>query len=163
MASAARQAHLGSMSRSEISPRESGTLAVASASRGPWRTAGVVGLVGAGAAVGIDLITLHWSLGLLAGPASIGLFLFFLVGGAGAALQKKGGDHRLRRWAQEHPWQAAGAPAAALAVTNTITQYFLSSSGLFASIWTGLWHAAVLYAVVGVVSSVAGARKRAGS
>ncbi|WP_037602232.1 hypothetical protein [Streptacidiphilus rugosus] len=150
------------MSSSEVSPRESGTLAAAAASRGPWKTAGVVGLVGAGAAVGVDLVTLHWSLGILAGPASIGLFLFFLVGGAGAALSKKGGDHRLRRWAAEHPWQASAAPAAALAVTNTVTQYVFSGDGIFASIFTGLWHAAILYAIVGVVSSVAGARRRSG-
>ncbi|WP_370067455.1 hypothetical protein [Streptacidiphilus sp. MAP5-3] len=148
------------MSSSEVNRRESSTLAVASASRGPWKTAAAVGVVGAGAAVAVDLITLHWSLSILAGPASIGLFLFFLVGGAGAALTKRGGDHRIRRWAAEHPWEAALAPAGALWVTNAVTEFVFSSAGILSSILTGLWHAAILYAIVGVVSSVAGARRK---
>jgi hypothetical protein len=148
------------MTSSDVSPRESSQLAVASTTLGPWRTAGAVGLVGGAAAVGIDLISLHWSLSLLAGPASIGLFLFFLVGGVGSVVATKGGDRRLRRWAAEHPWQTALVPAAGLAVTNTLTQFFLSSSGVFASIWTGLWHAAILGVIIGVVGQVAGSRRR---
>ena len=146
------------MTSSDVSTRESSQLAVASTTLGPWRTAGAVGLVGGGAALAIDLLTLHWSLSLLAGPASIALFLFFLVGGVGSVVGGKG-DRRLRRWAAEHPWQTALVPAAGLAVTNTLTQFFLSSSGVFASIFTGLWHAAVLGVVIGVVGSVAASRR----
>ena len=151
------------MTSSDVSSRESRQLAVASASLGPWRTAGTVGVVGGAAALGVDLISLHWSLGILAGPASIALFLFFLVGGAGSVLSRKGGERRLRRWAAEHPWQTALAPAAALAVTNTLTQFFLSSSGVFASILTGLWHAAILGVVIGVVGAVASSRRKSGN
>jgi hypothetical protein len=147
------------MSSSDVSTRESGNLAVAATSLGPWRTAGAVGVVGAGAALGLDLITGHWALSILAGPASIGLFLFFLVGGAGAALSSRGGDRRLRRWAAAHPWHAALVPATGLLVTNTLTQFFLSGDGVFASILTGLWHAAILGVVVGVVGAVAGSRR----
>ncbi|MBC3843677.1 hypothetical protein GXW82_36080 [Streptacidiphilus sp. 4-A2] len=148
------------MTSSDVSNRETSQLAVASSTLGPWRTAGAVGLIGGGAALGVDLITLHWSLSVLAGPASIALFLFFLVGGIGSVVGGKG-DRRLRRWAAEHPWQTAAVPAVGLAVTNTLTQFFLSSSGVFASIFTGLWHAAVLGVVIGVVGSVtAGRRKR---
>jgi hypothetical protein len=147
------------MTSSDVSPRESQQLAVASATLGPWRTAGAVGLVAGAAAVGIDLITLHWSLSILAGPASLALCLFFLIGGIGSVVANKGGDRRLRRWAAEHPWQTAAVPAGALFVTNTITQFFLSSSGVFASIWTGLWHAAIVGAVIGVVGSVAASRR----
>jgi hypothetical protein len=90
------------MTSSDVSPRESQQLAVASATLGPWRTAGAVGLVAGAAAVGIDLITLHWSLSILAGPASLALCLFFLIGGIGSVVANKGGDRRLRRWAAEH-------------------------------------------------------------
>ncbi|MFC1410617.1 hypothetical protein ACEZCY_17175 [Streptacidiphilus sp. N1-12] len=147
------------MSSSDVSSRESSQLAVASATHGPWRSAGVVGIVGGGATLGLELITLHWSLGMLAWPASVGLFLLFLVGGVGSAVGK-GGDRRLRRWASEHPWQTAAVPAVGLFVTNTVTQYLLSGDGIFFSIWTGLWHAAILGAIVGVVSSVASTRRK---
>ena len=146
------------MTSSDVSTRESSSLAVASTTLGPWRTAGAVGLVGGGAALAVDLITLHWSLSVLAGPAGIALFLFFLVGGIGSVVGRKG-DRRLRRWAAEHPWETALVPAAGLAVTNTLTQFFLSSSGVFASIFTGLWHAAVLGVVIGVVGSVTASRR----
>ena len=149
------------MTSSDVSTRESSSLAVASTTLGPWRTAGAVGLVGGGAALAVDLITLHWSLSVLAGPAGIALFLFFLVGGVGSVVSRKG-DRRLRRWAAEHPWETALVPAAGLAVTNTLTQFFLSSSGVFASIFTGLWHAAVLGVVIGVVGSVTASRRSRG-
>ncbi|QMU72971.1 hypothetical protein [Streptacidiphilus sp. P02-A3a] len=146
------------MTSSDVSTRESSQLAVASTTLGPWRTAGAVGVVGGGAALAVDLITLHWSLSVLAGPAGIALFLFFLVGGVGSVVGRKG-DRRLRRWAAEHPWETALVPAVGLAVTNTLTQFFLSGSGVFASIFTGLWHAAVLGVVIGVVGSVTASRR----
>lgn len=162
MVSGGATGHRGDMTSSNVSRRDSGTLAVASASRGPWKTAATVGVVGGAAALGVDLISLHWSLSILAGPAGIALFLFFLVGSGGAMLSRKGGDHRLRRWAAEHPWQTSAVPAGALFVTTAVAKYALSSSGVFGSILTGLWHAAVLYAVLGVVGAVVGTRRRHG-
>ena len=147
------------MSSSDVSSRESSTLAVASASHGPWRAAGVVGVIGGGATLGLELITLNWGLGMLAGPASVGLFLLFLVGGAGSMLSKNG-DRRLRRWASEHPWQTAAVPAVGLLVTNTVTQFLLSGDGVFFSFFTALWHAAILGAIVGVVGAVASSRRK---
>ncbi|MFC1418323.1 hypothetical protein [Streptacidiphilus cavernicola] len=147
------------MSSSDVSSRESSTLAVASASHGPWRTAGVVGVIGGGATLGIELITLNWGLGMLASPVSVGLFLLFLVGGAGSMVSKKG-ERRLRRWAAEHPWQTAAVPAVGLLVTNTVTQFLLSGDGVFLSFFTALWHAAILGAIVGVVGSVASSRRK---
>ncbi|MEY9840749.1 hypothetical protein ABH941_006021 [Streptacidiphilus sp. EB103A] len=161
MAFGSAEAHRGGMTSSDVSSRESSQLAVASATHGPWRAAGAVGVVGGGATLGLELISLHWSLGMLAWPASVTLFLFFLIGGAGSMLSK-GGDRRLRRWAAEHPWQTAAVPAVGLFVTNTITQYILSSDGVFMSIFTALWHAAILGAIVGVVGAVAGARRSSG-
>jgi hypothetical protein len=146
------------MTSSDVSPRESRQLAVASATHGPWRSAGVVGVVGGGATLGLELITLNLSLGMLAWPASVALFLFFLVGGVGSVVSK-GSERRLRRWASEHPWQTAAVPAVGLAVTNTVTQFLLSGDGVFFSIWTGLWHAAILGVILGVVGSVASARR----
>jgi hypothetical protein len=150
------------MTSKDVSRRESGQLAVASATLGPWKAAGVTGVIGGAAALGVDVVTMHWSTSLLAGPVGLALFLFFLVGGVGSVLGRSGGDQRLRRWAHEHPWQVALAPAGGFFVTDVLTHVFLSSSGLFASIWTGIWQAVILAAVVGVVGSVAGARRRKG-
>lgn len=156
-----RWAHREGMTSKDVSRRESGQLAVASATLGPWKTAGVTGVIGGAAALGVDVVTMHWSTSLLAGPVGIALFLFFLVGGVGSVAGRDGGDRRLRRWAGEHPWQVALAPAGAFFVTDALTHFFLSSASLAGALWTGIWQAAILAAVVGVVGSVAGARRKA--
>jgi len=148
------------MTSKDVSRRESGQLAVASATLGPWRAAAVTGVVGGAAALGIDLITLHWSASLLAGPVGMALFLFFAVGGIGSVVSRRGGDQRLRHWAREHPWQVAAAPAGAFFVTDLIARGLLSGQ-VWASIWTSLWQGVILAAVIGVVGSVTASRRRA--
>lgn len=147
------------MTSSDVSSRESSQLAVASATHGPWRSAGAIGLVGGAAALGINLITFNWSFSILSTPASVALCLFFLIGGVGSVLSKRG-ERRLRRWAQEHPWQTAAVPAVGLFISNTVAQFLLSSSGIFGSIWAGLWPAVLIGAIIGVVGSVAATRRR---
>ncbi|MFJ6212392.1 hypothetical protein ACIQGZ_03530 [Streptomyces sp. NPDC092296] len=148
------------MAHGDLTPGETRQLAVASATLGPWRTAAAVGTLGGAAALGIDVITGHWSLSILAGPVSLALFLFFLIGGVGSVLGRGGGDRRLRRWAREHPWRVALAPAGLLLVLDVVARTVLSTESMFATVWYAIWHAAVLGAVVGVVGSVAGARRR---
>ena len=70
-----------------------------------------------------------------------------------------GADGRIRRWAREHPWQVAAVPAGAMLVTDFVMREILTSSGLFANFWDGLWRAAVVAAVVGVVGSVSGGKR----
>ncbi|MCD0485253.1 hypothetical protein [Streptacidiphilus sp. ASG 303] len=144
----------------DMTPGENRQLAVASATLGPWRTAAAVGTLGGAAALGVDVLTGDWSLGILAGPVSLALFLFFLVGGVGSVTGRAGGDRRLRRWAAEHPWRVAAVPAVLLLVLDTAARSLLSSASLAAALWDGVWHAVLLAAVVGVVGSVAGARAR---
>ncbi|MFI6446280.1 hypothetical protein [Kitasatospora sp. NPDC050543] len=143
-----------------MSRRENRQLAVASATTGPWRTAAGVGAVAGGAALGIDLITGHWSLSILAGPAGWALFFFFLVGSVGGALRRDTGDRRLRRWAAEHPWRAALPSAGALLVLNALAQTLLGDASLIGAFLISLLPAGLVLAVAGVVGSVKQARKR---
>ncbi|RKE19727.1 hypothetical protein [Streptomyces sp. TLI_171] len=146
------------MGHGELSGRESRQVAVAAATLGPWRTATAVGAVVGGAALGVDVITGHWSTDILAGPVGLGLFFFFLVGTVGGRL-RGGGDRRLRRWADAHPWQSALPAAGALLVLNTVALWVLSSMGLFGALFTSLLPAGLLLVVAGVVGSVKAARR----
>ncbi|MFI0724110.1 hypothetical protein [Streptomyces sp. NPDC021224] len=139
-------------------------LAVASASLGPWRPAAVVGALGGGVSLALHLVQGHFGLGILSGSLSIAALLFFCVGGAGAVLGysahgKAGRDRRIRRWARKHPWRVAAVPAAAMFVTDVVLRQVLTSEGFFGSVWTGLWHGAVVAAVVGGIGAVSAARK----
>ncbi|MFF7457654.1 hypothetical protein [Kitasatospora sp. NPDC008115] len=141
-----------------MSRRENRQVAVAAATLGPWRTAAGVGaLVGATDLV-IELIDGDWSSSMLAGSAGWGLFFFFLVGTVGARLRREGGDRRLQRWANEHPWQAAVPAAGGLLVLNTLAQLFLGDAGVFEAFFASLFPAAMLVTVAGVVGSVKKAR-----
>ncbi|MFG2822566.1 hypothetical protein ACGFX4_24415 [Kitasatospora sp. NPDC048365] len=142
-----------------MSRRETRQVAVASATLGPWRTATAVGAVVGGAALAVDVVTLDWGLDILAWPASLGLFFFFLVGTVGARLRKDSGDRRLHRWMAEHPWQSALPAAGALWGLNTVALWVLSSAGLFEALFTSLLPAGMLLAVAGVVGSVKRSRK----
>ncbi|GAA2745156.1 hypothetical protein GCM10010440_31730 [Kitasatospora cinereorecta] len=113
-----------------------------------------------GAALVVDVITGHWSWDILAGPASLGLFFFFLVGTVGGRLRRDTGDRRLRRWVDEHPWQSALPAAGALLVLNTAALWLLGSWGLFGAVFTSLLPAGLLLVVAGVVGSVKAARTR---
>jgi len=146
------------MGHGELSGRENRQVAVAAATLGPWKTAAAVGTVVGGAALAVDVITLHWSLGILAGPVSWALFSFFLVGTVGGRL-RGGGDRRLRRWADAHPWQSALPASGALLVLNTLALWLLGDHGLFGALFTSLLPAGALLAVAGVVGAVKAARK----
>ncbi|MER8185591.1 hypothetical protein [Kitasatospora sp. NPDC094015] len=149
------------MGHEELSRRENRQLAVASATLGPWRTATAVGAVVAGGALAVDVVTGSWSMDILAGPVGLGLFFFFLVGTVGGKLRRDPGDRRLRRWADEHPWQSAMPAAGALLVLNTVALTLLGSWGLFGALFTSLLPAGMLLIVAGVVGSVKQARRRA--
>ncbi|WP_327067520.1 hypothetical protein OG500_17015 [Kitasatospora sp. NBC_01250] len=147
------------MEHGNLSRRENRQLAVASATVGPWRAAAAVGAVVGGAALAVDVVTGHWSTGILAGPVGLALFFFFLVGTVGGQLRKDTGDRRLRRWADAHPWQAALPASGALLVLNTLVLSMLGSWGLFGAFFTSLLPAGILLVVAGVVGSVKAARR----
>jgi hypothetical protein len=147
------------MGHGDLSRRENSQLAVASATTGPWRAAAAVGAVVGGAALGADLITGHWSTSILAGPVGWGLFFFFLVGTVGGRVRRDTGDRRLRRWAEEHPWQAAMPATAALWALTTVTLTVLGDWSVLGAVFMSLLPAGLLLAVAGVVGSVKGARR----
>ena len=159
MASAAGAEHRGGMGNGDLSRNDNRQLAVASATLGPWRAAAGVGAVVGAAALGIDLVSGHWSLDILAGPVGLALFFFFLVGTVGGKLKRDTGDRRLHRWADEHPWQSALPAAGALLVLNTLALTMLGSWGLFGALFTSLLPAGILLVVAGVVGSVKQARR----
>ncbi|MEU3569512.1 hypothetical protein AB0E96_13960 [Kitasatospora sp. NPDC036755] len=148
------------MAHDEMSRRENRQLAVASATVGPWRTAAGVGAVVGATALGIGAISGDWSLSMLASPAGWGLFFFFLVGTVGGHLRRDTSERRLRRWANEHPWQAALPAAGGLFALNTLAQLFLGDAGLFEALFISLLPAGLLLAVAGVVGSVKQAREK---
>ncbi|MFE7122433.1 hypothetical protein ACFU99_44120 [Streptomyces sp. NPDC057654] len=135
---------------------------MASASLGPWRTAATVGALGGGVSLGFNAITGDFGLGVVAGALSLALMLFFLAGGACAALGGRGGaaDHRIRRWARSHPWQVATVPAALLLVSDFLMRQILTSEGFFGSLWDGLWRGAVVAGLIGLIGAMSGARRR---
>lgn len=118
----------------------------------------------------LHLVHGHFGLGVLAGALSVGALLFYCVGGAGAVLGysgagsgsgagRSGRDHRIRRWAREHPWRVAAVPGSLMLVSDFVIRQVLTSQGFFGSVWTGVWHGAVVAAVVGAVGTVAAARR----
>ncbi|MCX4753520.1 hypothetical protein [Kitasatospora purpeofusca] len=148
------------MAHGEMSRRENRQVAVAAATLGPWRTAAGVGaLVGATDLV-IDLIDGDWSLSMLAGPAGVALFFFFLVGTVGGRLRRDTADRRLQKWANEHPWQAALPAAGGMLFLNTLAQLFLGDAGVFEAFFLSLFPAAMVLGVAGVVGSVKRARAK---
>jgi hypothetical protein len=136
---------------------------MASLSLGPWRPAAVVGALGGGVSLALHLVTGHFGLGVLAAAVTTGALLFYCVGGAGSVLgyAAKGGrrDHRIRRWARAHPWRVATVPAGLMFVTDLVVRQALTSQGLFGTIWTGLWHGAVVGAVVGLAGTFGASRR----
>ncbi|MDH6137307.1 hypothetical protein P3T37_006739 [Kitasatospora sp. MAA4] len=147
------------MGHGDLSRSENRQLAVASTALGSWRVGAAVGAVVGAAALGVDVLTGSWSTSILAGPAGLALFFFFLVGTVGGQLRKDTGDRRLRRWADEHPWHAALPAAGALLVLNTLVLSMLGDWGLIGAFFTSLLPAGVLLVIAGVVGSVKSARK----
>ncbi len=148
------------MGHGEMSRSENRALAVAAAGHGPWRAAAAVGAVVGGAALAVDVVTGSWSTSILAGPAGLALFFFFLVGTVGGQLRRDTGDRRLRRWADAHPWRAALPAGGALLVLNTLVLSLLGDWSLIGAFFTSLLPAGLLLVVAGVVGSVKGARTR---
>ncbi|WP_143080588.1 hypothetical protein [Actinacidiphila rubida] len=146
-----------------VSGAEKRQLAVASATLGPWRPAAVVGALGGGVDLALHLLSGHFGLGILSSAITVAALLFFCVGGAGAVLgyssHGQGRDHRIRRWAARHPWRVAAVPAAAMFLCDLVVRQVLTSQGVFGTVWTGLWHAAVVAAVVGTVGTVSSSRR----
>ncbi|MEN8655011.1 hypothetical protein ABCR94_31590 [Streptomyces sp. 21So2-11] len=145
--------------KGEISKAERRSLAVASATLGPWRSAAVVGALGGGVAFAAGAIGDGggFGTGVLAGSLSVALMLFFLVGGAGAARGGRQGapaDRRIRRWATAHPWRVAAVPAALLVVTDLVARQVLLAEGFFGSMWDGLWRGALVLGAVGLVGKM---------
>jgi len=138
-------------------------LALASVTLGPWKPAAVVGALGGGVSLALHLIDGHFGLGVLTAAVSVAALLFYCVGGSGAVLgyssRGAGRDHRIRRWASSHPWQVAAVPAGMMFLTDLVLRQVLTGQGFFSTVWTGLWHGAVVAAVVGVVGSVGASRK----
>ncbi|WP_157536551.1 hypothetical protein [Kitasatospora mediocidica] len=147
------------MAHGDLSRSENRQLAVASTALGSWRVGAAVGAVVGAAALGVDVLTGSWSTSILAGPAGLALFFFFLVGTVGGQLRKDTGDRRLRRWADAHPWKAALPASGALLVLNTLVLSILGDWGLIGAFFTSLLPAGVLLVIAGVVGSVKGARK----
>ncbi|HET6858082.1 MAG TPA: hypothetical protein VFH94_13455 [Streptomyces sp.] len=148
--------------KGEISKAERRSLAVASATLGPWRSAAAVGAVGGGVALAGGAVGDGFGTGLLAGSLSFALMLFFLVGGAGAARggrQDAPADRRIRRWATAHPWRVAAVPAALLVVTDLVARQVLLAEGFFGSLWDGLWRGALVVGVVGLVGKMSRGRR----
>jgi hypothetical protein len=158
----ARWAHRCGMRRStDVSRAESRHLAVASATLGPWRTAAVVGAVGGGLSLVLNTFGGDFGLGVLADALSLAMMLFFVVGGAGSVLGRRGegSDRRIRAWARNHPWQVAAVPAGLLFAGDLVMRQILTSQGFFGSFWDALWRSVVVGAVIGVVGAVAGSRR----
>lgn len=145
----------------DVSRTEKRQLAVASATLGPWRSAAAVGVVGGGLSLALNTFSGEFGLGVLAGSLSVAMMLFFLVGGAGAALGRgaSGSNRRIKAWAADHPWQVAAVPASLMLVSDVVMRQILASESFFYSMWDGIWRAAIVAAVVGVVGSVAGSKK----
>lgn len=164
MAGAADRCGMRRSSREVAASRvEKRQLAVASATLGTWRSAAVVGAIGGGVSIALHLVHGHFGLGILAGALSVGALLFYCVGGVGAVLgysgSGRGRDHRIRRWAREHPWRVGVVPGALMLFSDFVIREVLTSQGFFGALWTGVWHGAVVTAVVGAVGTVAAARR----
>ncbi|GAA1375095.1 hypothetical protein [Streptomyces beijiangensis] len=147
---------------SGISKAEGRSLAVASATLGPWRAASVVGALGGAVSLGIGTIADGIGAGVVAGALSVTLTLFFVVGGAGAVLGRRGGagsDHRIRRWAAAHPWRVAAVPAALMAFSDVVVRQLVGSESFFTSVGDGLWRGVVVGGVVGLVGRYGGGRR----
>lgn len=111
------------MSKTEMSRSEQRSLALASATLGPWRSATAVGLLGGGVSLGIATIAEGLGAHTVTTAVSVALTLFFVVGGTplggrpGARV-----DQRIRRWAAAHPWRVAVVPGALMAVSDVVVR-----------------------------------------
>lgn len=148
---AAGAQHLGMTYSPDVPSRsEKTSISMAAAAQGPWGLALVGGAVLGGGSLALHLLTGHLT---LAGPLSYGLAVFLLIGSAGALLRK--GHDRARAWAQAHPWSYATLPAVITAAGTFGIDLFLSTRGLFSSVWDGLWSGIGLLFLLGLIGYVA--------
>lgn len=114
----------------------------------PWGTA-----LAAGAVTGIGSFLLNLGGGAISSGLTTGIFFFALVGGVVGVISKRG-DRRGRRYAATYPFRYAAVPAVfGGAATAAVT---LFAAGLGSAIWGGLFAAALLWVLIGVVTMVAG-------
>jgi hypothetical protein len=129
---------------------ESTWIAMSAASQGPWAVAFAGGAVAGLADLGLHLLGGHLT---VAAPLAFGLAVFFLIGAGGALL--RGGYDRARAWAQGHPWSYAVVPAAGTAATVFASYLFLSTTGIFGSLWEGLSDGFGVLVLLGIIGYVA--------
>lgn len=115
-------------------------------SRAPWGVSVVAGAVGAG----LDLLVtgLH-----PIGATVFGVTILFIVAGIGAVLRKRDGRSASRAlaWAAQHSWRYAVLPAVLTAIITFPLQLILTSHGLFGAAWSGIWHGAITWVLVGLI------------
>jgi hypothetical protein len=132
-------------------------IAASAASQGPWPVALAGGAVAALGDLGLHTLSGHPT---LAAPLALGFAVFFLIGAGGALLRR--GHDRARAWAQRHPWSYALVPAGGTAATVFAAYLFLSSHGLFTSVWEGLSDGAAVLFLLAIVGYVARGVRPAG-
>ncbi|WP_406137519.1 hypothetical protein [Streptomyces sp. NBC_01089] len=145
----------------EMSRSEQRSLAVAAATLGPWRSAAAVGAMGGAVSLGIAALAEGMGAHTVTTAVSVALSLFFIVGGAGAALggrQGAGADRRIGRWSAAHPWRVAAVPAALMAVCDLVVRQLLGSESFFSSSGDAVWRGVVVGGVVGLVGRYGGRR-----
>jgi hypothetical protein len=126
---------------------ESTWIAMAAATRGPWKAALAGGVIVGAADAGLHLVTGSLTVAM---PLWYALVAFFLIGGAGALL--RGGRDRARTWAMSHPLRYALVPGAGAAATVLVTRLLLGFSGaFFNALFAGL-AVTVLVAMIGYVA-----------
>ncbi|WP_405913005.1 hypothetical protein OG760_20360 [Streptomyces sp. NBC_00963] len=149
-------------SGSEMSGSEQRSLAVASATLGPWRSAAAVGAMGGAVSFGIAALAEGVGAHAVTTAVSVALTLFFIVGGAGAALggrQAARVDQRIRRWSAAHPWRVAAVPAVLMAVSDVVVRQLFRSESFFSSLGDAVWRGVVVGGVVGLVGRFGGRRE----
>ncbi|NDZ79786.1 hypothetical protein G3I19_14970 [Streptomyces sp. SID10853] len=144
----------------EMSGAEQRSLAVAAATLGPWRSAAAVGAMGGAVSLGIAALAEGMGAHTVTTAVSVALSLFFIVGGAGAALggRQAGADRRIGRWSAAHPWRVAAVPAALMAVSDLVVRQLLGSESFFSSLGDAVWRGVVVGGVVGLVGRYGGRR-----
>ncbi|HEY3735601.1 MAG TPA: hypothetical protein VGL63_16965 [Streptosporangiaceae bacterium] len=140
-----------------LSRRDEAAVSSAAMSAAPWTAA-----VGTGAVVGLGDLGLHLisgniGLSALSGSAALGVLAFFVVAAAGALQSSRSG--RALRWARSNPWRFAILPGAACAAIVFVLSVVLGG-GVFAGIFSGVWHGAGVYGLTGLAGSMGGARRR---
>jgi hypothetical protein len=120
----------------------------------PWKLAGAMGIVVAGADLAFHLFSLHlaWAAAL-----SMGSVAFFAVAGAGALVRSR--HTRALRWARNQPWRYALLPGGAAAIVVFVLTV-LHGSWIPGAVWTSLWHGAIAYGVTGGVGTIVRPRGR---